>query len=359
MVHAALGTGKHRVVVGHQHATRAGLVELVAVDVAKAHHQSVGRGVVEQLVQGAVQALADGEGAVLHEGAFVRQVVDVLPRTASTLRMAFGDLFPARRVGGQGAPTDDFGEIRARCIQVEFEVLPGRLALHRAFLDDQEHGLFRHGIAFRDVELCDRPADRRLDDVLHLHGVHDQQFVLGQDRVARGDRERDNGGLHGRAHRPKSFGVLRLLDHLGPFLLPDLAALAKHGERIRGIDLGTGQRHLGRRSRLVGEFSFTQKPWQMIVDVARVHRPGPYFRVIHHVHQHAQVRVHPADDELAKRASRPVHGIAEIRLAAVHDEFGEQRVVEAARPVALVGEGVDADARPFGWAKRVQGAGAG
>ena len=84
MVLLSLRAGEHGVVVGHQDAVGVRRVlEQIAVNAADAGDQSIRRGVLDQVLDGAAATLRrDHQRAVLDEGARIAKVVDILARGA-------------------------------------------------------------------------------------------------------------------------------------------------------------------------------------------------------------------------------------------------------------------------------------
>src|SRR5262249_14133176 len=79
MVLHALCAGEHRVVVGHHHTLRPRRLEELAVYVADARNQALGRRALDQVLHGAPTALrGDHERTVLDERSGVTEILDVL-----------------------------------------------------------------------------------------------------------------------------------------------------------------------------------------------------------------------------------------------------------------------------------------
>ena len=217
--------------------------------------------------------------------------------------MAFGDLLPARGIGGQRSP-DDLGEVGPGRVQIEIEVQPGRLAFDRALLDDQKHGSLGHGIAFGNVEFGDRAANRGFHDAFHLHRVQDDQLLSRQHVIPDDRRDGDHRRLHGGSHGHETLRII-VTHRLCTLLLPDSSAFPEYRERVCRVDPGTGQGDLRLCAGRTGKFALPEKRREVIVNVARVHCPGRHLGVVHHVHQDGQVRVDPGNGEFRQRPPRP------------------------------------------------------
>ena len=113
VVHDALGAGKHGVVVRHDYAASLRIAEKRTVHLADARNQAVGRGLVDQLLDGAPLTLRrDHQRAIFDERLRVDQVRDVLPCRPLTglppsfdgpgavFVEAFGETFPEGREVG-------------------------------------------------------------------------------------------------------------------------------------------------------------------------------------------------------------------------------------------------------------------
>ena len=92
-----------------------------------------------------------------------------------------------RRVERQGVARVHLGEVGAHVIEVERAAPLRRGAADLALSSMKASGWPPHGVAGRDGEAADDAADRGLDDVLHLHRLHDQDRLPAPHRVALGE----------------------------------------------------------------------------------------------------------------------------------------------------------------------------
>ncbi len=118
VVPAALGAGKHHVVVGHNETAARRRIELVAVHGSDADDHAVAGTLLDELLTGEAAIRRQHERPVLDERTRVAEVGDVFARgpVAGLVALCHG-----RRAGGVGSaemPVEDLGEVRPD----EFEV---------------------------------------------------------------------------------------------------------------------------------------------------------------------------------------------------------------------------------------------
>ena len=355
MVGLALGAGQHGVVVmRHGDAALLG-PEQRAVHAADAGDQSVGRRLLDQVVDGAARALAgDGEGAPLDEAAGIDQVVEILPRRAlvglAPARPGVGPLVVER----ERAAFEILGKVGPDMVEVD--LLLGRRAFHVdvGLLDEQQRMAFVDRLAGLDRDPPHVAARRTADLMLHLHGVHDQERLAGGDGVALLHGDADDRALHRRGHRHGS--LRRVLGHLGGRLGGRLAE-RQHRQRIDGIDPRAGlPRAAGRRCRDGLEIKAglqlgrrVQKLPGMLVDEARMDLVGAEIAMRQQGAQEGDVAGRPFQPEGGKRTLGARERVGEIGRRAVHDHLGQQRIEIGIGAVAGIAVGVDPHARARGW----------
>ena len=153
-------------------------------------------------------------------------------------------------------------EVGADVVEVDCGrgVLAGRFDFAR--LDEDERVALEDGIAGRDGEPAHEPAERRRDDVLHLHRFHDEQLLAFADEVAFGHVDLDDRALEGRDDGGRAFGAMcgrcchwrRRRGWCGGRRARAGLPVVEHGQRIAGVDLhasearttGRGRRSCGR-----------------------------------------------------------------------------------------------------------------
>ncbi len=134
VTHDALRARQHGVVVREDRAVGSIRADGLAVDPRGAADESVGRCAPDEIVDGAPSSLrCDGETAVLDEGAFVDQVVEILTRGPASSRMTRGDDILAARVAGETAAAHRLIQVGARCLRIGHQTASLRV-------DDRAHG---------------------------------------------------------------------------------------------------------------------------------------------------------------------------------------------------------------------------
>ena len=181
VVHLALGAGQDGIVVRQHGATRPFIVEEVAVDPPDAGHEAVGRRVGDEVLGAPARPLGrDDEAAVLLEAA----------RGRTGPRCSPGPCAARRRAGARWPPDDPSSRVaatRARSSSSSGRTTSagrasrpprpppspsdGRVVL----VDPHEHVPGLHGVADGHRDGRHGPGRRRLDDVLHLHGLEHEQ----------------------------------------------------------------------------------------------------------------------------------------------------------------------------------------
>ena len=209
MVHGALGACEHRVVVAHHHGAAAVRVEEVAVDDAVARDHAVGRGALDEIVNGAAPALGGNEqGSVFHEGIRLHEILKVLPGGALSRLAASGHGVRAMLIEPEAVPFDDFGEVRANVVKIEVRFRRFPLRRHLCRGEGRQHGALQHRVSGLAVKAGDEARLGRANLVLHLHGVHHaEEGALGHcvplrhgpahHRALHGRREGDVAGAQG------------------------------------------------------------------------------------------------------------------------------------------------------------------
>ena len=181
-----LGTGQHRVVVGHDDGA-------MTVDRADASDEPVRRRAPDQLVDVAATALgSDDERPVLDEASVVAEVVNVLSRRALPSSAASLDSVRARLVVPEGVPLEDLGQVGPQVIGSPGVL--GSLAFprDRALLENDQGLARHHGVGHGHVDLADEAGGGRLDGMLHLHRLDDDHLLPGAHEIALADIDADD-----------------------------------------------------------------------------------------------------------------------------------------------------------------------
>ena len=214
VVHLALGAGQDGIVVRQNRATRSFLVEEVAVDLADARHEAVGRRVRHEVLGAPARPLrCDDEAAVFLEAAWIAQVLDVLPgRPPPAVVPALGGrrTTPVKRAGDAGA---QLGELGTHATARRGDRVPIGAGLFRGrcrgplgtrgrrlvLVDQEQHipGLDR--VRRRHGHGAHHPGRSGLDDVLHLHGFEHDENGPRLDLVPGADLHAEHGA--GEGHR--------------------------------------------------------------------------------------------------------------------------------------------------------------
>ena len=201
----ALGTGEDGVVVGDGDRPRRLGPELVAVDRADAPDETVGRRVGDEVVEAAAAALAgDHDRPVLHEGALVDEVGDVLAGRAAMAGPALGHGVRASLVAPDAVPLERLGQVGpqpGRCHRVgsadnDVIVSGNSTAGTRGDgLEAHEEVARHHGRADGDRDLGDLAGGVGGHVVVHLHRLDERQDGARPHDVADGDLQRHDRAL--------------------------------------------------------------------------------------------------------------------------------------------------------------------
>ena len=153
MVDGALRSSQHRVVVGHHHAAGAFGAEQLAVDGTDAGHHAVGRKLADGLFQRQPGAGRQHQLTVLHERAFVAQIVDVFARRALLGATALRHGIRTRRIQRDFMARLHFRQIRAHMRQVDLLLAALVVGRHLLFFDVGQRVAFPHRIPHGDRPL--------------------------------------------------------------------------------------------------------------------------------------------------------------------------------------------------------------
>ena len=264
----ALRAGEDRVVVREDDAPGAVLREQVAVDRAQARHQPVGRRPGDQVVDRPAAALRrDDQRAVLDECPRVAEVLDVLPRRALPGRPAAGHHVRPGRVEPDGVAVEHLTQIGPDPVEVQPRAAGLLRHRHVQRLEEGQRVALGDGVALLGQPTQHAPAAGGDDDVLHLHGLHDEERLPGVDEVAARDEEGHHRALERGGHAD---GAVRAGDRSEPRRRARRRRLGviEHGERVHGVDAGAHEPRAVRRRR--GRFGCaSHQLGQVVVDERR------------------------------------------------------------------------------------------
>ena len=179
VVDRALGAGEHGVVVGQHDGARRRRAELVAVDAADAADHAVGGELADHLLHRQAGARRQHEAAVLDERAVVAQVVDVLAGRALVGLAAPGHGVGPGVVERDGVALDDLGEVGPDLVEVDLVVDGRGQVADVGRLDEHQRVALEHGVADGDADEAHEAGVGGRHDVLHLHGLHDEELLAG------------------------------------------------------------------------------------------------------------------------------------------------------------------------------------
>ena len=234
-------------------------------------------------------------------------------------------------------PLVDQREVGADQVEVELLAAVILRGADVGGLDEGERVALPDDVADHDGQLGDDPADVGLEDVLHLHGVHDDHLLARDDGVALGHEDLDDRALDRRADRlgaSRADDLGRVSDRLTrlePAIdierrgVGALTEEVERGERVLGLirDLRTGPRPLlavgtGAVDRCRRELA------DPIVDPAGVDVAGDELGVREDVAQERQVGVGAAEFEFGQRAARAAHRVVEVAARRAGDHLRDQ-----------------------------------
>ena len=135
---------------------------------------------------------------------------------------------------------EHLGEIATDVVEIEVVALAGGGGIHVLRREHQEHVALDDRVTYGHSELLHLAGHLGRDDVLHLHGLHHGQQLAGVDQVARRDGQLDHRALERGDHGEVTVGQVRRRWSDGRSGGGGLAEV-EHGERVVGVEPGTGQ----------------------------------------------------------------------------------------------------------------------
>ena len=140
---------------------------------------------MDQLVEiDGTAARGDREAAVFREGAGIDELVDVFAGGALVGTTAPRHCIGSSFVGEDGLPLQNLGKVGTDFVEIDLAFDRNSRAALFARLNEDQWMAFVDRIAGCDVDHAYDAAGDRLDDVLHLHGFHDEHLLADADRVA-------------------------------------------------------------------------------------------------------------------------------------------------------------------------------
>lgn len=290
------------IVIGHDDAARSFAAELFGVDGGNAHHEAVGRGVLDEIVELAPAPLGgNGEAAIFHERAVVDELGDVLARGTLIGVAAALDRGRAVRVERIGLARDQLGQIRTDVVQIDVGF--GR----RAVGGDVERFEIQDRLAMqqRDAvagdELCHSPALLGHDQMLHLHGLDHGELLAWPHDLAFLHLNGDDGALQGRSDHHRAFRH-------------DLRDVGLGG--VRTASLGCGK--IERLGRAIGRLD---QLCDVAIDEIGRDTIGPEIGVYQHRLEEGDVVDDAVNPELAQGARGFCHDVVPGFTRRMHDDF--------------------------------------
>ncbi|MGX1040664.1 hypothetical protein AB7M41_000370 [Bradyrhizobium diazoefficiens] len=327
VVHVALRAREHGVVIGHDDAARALRAELLAIDGRNAHDEAVGRRVLDEVVELAPAALGrDREAAVLHEGAVVDELRDVLAGGALVGVAAALDRGRPVRIERVGLARDQLGEIRADVVEVDIGFRRRRVGRDVERLQIQDRFAMHQSGAVSGDELHHPAALLGHDEMLHLHGLDHGKLLAGAHDLALLHLDGDDGSLQGCRDHHRAFGH-------------GLRNVRLHAVTAASLSRGEVER-LGCAIGRLDQFR------DVAIDEIGRDPVGPEIGMREHRLEEGDVGDDAVDPEFAQGARSLGDHVMPGLARRMHDDFREQRIEGRAGLVARIAKTIDTDAGP-------------
>ncbi len=176
-----------------------------AFTVATPEIKPVGRRVADQIIHLAPPALGgDRERAIFDKGAVIDEIGDVLARGALVGLAAAFDRGRAVFVERDGVAFDQFGEIGADVIEIEFLFLGHIMGVNLGGLQIEDWLVLHQCRAGLADDAGHPAAMRRSHQMFHLHGFKHGDLLARTDEVPFPDVNRHDRALQRRRHRDRA-----------------------------------------------------------------------------------------------------------------------------------------------------------
>ena len=256
MIVVPLGTGQHRVVIGHHRTARVIGPELRGVNRAEAGDHAVGRCVLHEIFDATPTPLRrDRKRAVFDEAIGVAQISHILARCARVELATLGECFRSRGIEGQSVGGTHFFEIAARRVEIDVGYHVGAVLSMDIDGEQGQRLTLVEYVAHADENCGDGATRRSRHHVMHFHRLQHRQRLATFDLYSDTDIDTDHAGTHrrrhdGRAGRHGDHGAGRHCGDARRTLRHNESRRSTHQSRamlldIGGIEIAARQRRLG------------------------------------------------------------------------------------------------------------------